>query len=134
MGRATLALLAAGMLFAAARVAAGDDTVTLSVKPVLCITDQHSASCDLSFLVLWEARRAGRYCLYSDFSATPLDCWMQAVAGRFAEDRVVDASFRYWLTAGAGEERVAEATIEVMSMATSDRRRNRRNRHVWSIL
>jgi hypothetical protein len=50
------------------------------------------------------------------------------------EDRVVDETFRYWLTDGESDSRLAEATLDVMSTESDDRRRHRRRRHVWDIL
>jgi Protein of unknown function (DUF3019) len=132
--RKTVVLLIVTLLFVAVPVAANDNTVTLSIKPLLCVTDKREDSCDLTFLVLWEATRAGRYCLYNDFSSAPLDCWIASAAGRFSEERVVTDRFQYWLTAADGEQRLAEATVEIMTMDSSDRRRQRRSRHVWSIL
>ena len=127
-------LLILTLMFAAVPAAANDNAVTLSIKPLLCVTDKREDVCKLTFLVLWEASRAGRYCLYNDFSETPLDCWVASAAGRFSEDRVVTDRFQYWVTGADGKQRLAEATVEIMTMDSSDRRRQRRSRHVWSIL
>lgn len=112
-----------------------DDPVVLRVKPVLCITDARAPQCEMSLIVDWRSTLAGDYCLYNDFSADePLGCWQAQAAGRHVEDRVVDETFSYWLTRGDADGRLAEAQVEVMSADSSDRRRNRRSRHVWSIL
>lgn len=134
MSKASWLTLLALLLCLAASARASDITVTLSVKPLLCVTDKRNDDCDLTFLVLWEASRAGRFCLYNDFSDSPLDCWVQSAAGRFTQQLVIAERFQYWLTHADDEPRIAEATVEVMSMDSADRRRQRRNRHVWSIL
>ena len=108
--------------------------VALTVKPVLCITDSREESCELSILVMWRSDAAGRYCLHNDFAAQPIRCWQLASSGMVVEERVVDATFRYWLTNGDTDARLAEATLDVMSTETDDRRRQRRRRHVWDIL
>ena len=112
-----------------------DDPVVIRVKPVLCITDERTPQCEMSLIVDWKSRHPGDYCLYNDFSANePLDCWQAQTAGRHVEDRIVDETFSYWLTRGGVDMRLAEAQVEVMSTESSDRRRHRRSRHVWSIL
>ncbi len=108
--------------------------VTLTVKPVLCITDSREESCELSILVVWRSDSAGRYCLHNDLARQPIQCWQLASAGMVVEDRVVDETFHYWLTNGETDARLAEATLDVMSTETDDRRRQRRRRHVWDIL
>jgi hypothetical protein len=110
------------------------DPVMLRVKPLLCITDERTPQCEMSLIVDWRSRRPGNYCLYNDLSDEPLDCWNQQSSGRHVEDRVVVRSFTYWLTVGSLDTRLAEAMVEVMSTHSSDRRRHRRSRHVWSIL
>ncbi len=32
-----------------------DDDMHLTVKPVLCVTDNRNPSCDMSFLVVWQS-------------------------------------------------------------------------------
>lgn len=127
---------ALGVLFALWGMAAPsqDPRVSLSVKPVLCITDSREESCALSILVSWRSSRAGRYCLHNDFSDAPLRCWELAEAGMHVEERVVEDTFSYWLVEGASDARLAEATLDVLSADTDDRRRHRQRRHVWDIL
>ncbi|HEX6996553.1 MAG TPA: DUF3019 domain-containing protein [Gammaproteobacteria bacterium] len=131
-------LAAAFALIVAAATSAAAQTperhVTLTVKPVLCITDRREATCDLSILVSWHSDRAGSYCLHSDLADGPIQCWQLAESGMVVEERAVRETFSYWLTAGASGARLAEATLDVLSMESDDRRRNRRRRHVWDIL
>lgn len=129
---ATMALAVAAAIGGAA--AAQDLRVTLTVKPMLCITDKREESCALSILVSWRSNRAGSFCLHNDFTSAPLRCWQLAEAGMVVEERVVTDTFRYWLTGDGSTARVAEATLDVMSADTDDRRRQRQRRHVWDIL
>jgi hypothetical protein len=126
----SVALLAASSGGARAQ----DLRVTLSVKPMLCITDTREESCELSILVSWRSNRAGSFCLHNDLSNEPLRCWQTAETGMLVEERVVQDTFSYWLTSDASDARVAEATLDVMTAATDDRRRQRQRRHVWDIL
>jgi hypothetical protein len=111
-----------------------DPPVTLRVKPKLCITDTRTRDCETTFVVQWESHRIGHYCLKDDTSEIPLRCWQQESFGSFDEERVVIRNFSYWLTMPGREQPLAEAKVELMTVGSSDRRRNRRNRHAWSIL
>lgn len=128
------AAISFALLLAAASAEAQDRRATLTVKPVLCITDRRDEPCAISVLVTWRSDGAGRYCLHSDLSALPVRCWELAAAGMLMEDVVVQETFSYWLTAGGSGDRLAEATLDVMSAESDDRRRSRRRRHVWDIL
>lgn len=111
-----------------------DQSVRLQVKPVLCITDTREQDCELSFLVRWQSDVQGFYCLYNDFTETPLECWEHHDGGSLEEGLVVDRSFYYWLTGRNIEVRLAESLVEVVTLESSDRRQKRRRRHAWSIL
>jgi hypothetical protein len=132
MRRCALALALAPLFGADAP--AQERRVTLSVKPVLCITETRAESCELSIQVVWRSNSAGRYCLHSDLASEPIQCWTLAESGAIVEDRVVQETFTYWLTDGASDERLAEATLDVMTTESDDRRRHRQRRHVWDIL
>ena len=106
----------------------------LRVKPELCITEKRKQGCEMSFLVQWESKRVGHYCLNDDSSTMALRCWEQESSGSFDEERVVIRSFSYLLTMPGRDQPLAEAKVELMTINTSDRRRKRRNRHAWSIL
>ena len=106
----------------------------LRVKPELCITDKREQGCETSFLVQWESKRIGHYCLKDDLSAMPIRCWEQKSSGSFDEHRVVIQSFSYWLTIPGRDQPLAEVKVELMTIDSPDRRRRRRNRHAWSIM
>jgi hypothetical protein len=72
--------------------------------------------------------------LHSDLSSTPLQCWQRAETGMIVEERVIRETFHYWLTDGASTARLAEATLDVMTTDSEDRRRQRQRRHVWNLL
>jgi hypothetical protein len=85
--------------------AAQADDMSLTVKPVLCITDKRNPSCDMSFLVMWQSLATG----------------------------YVQADFSFWMTGTDPETRLAQVDVEVLRMDSDDRRRKRRTRHVWDI-
>lgn len=126
----TLALLLPALSLAEDQ--AGDD-LRLTVKPVLCITDNRNPSCDMSFLVVWQSGETGYYCLFNDFTEAPVRCWSEELAGQLSEDRIVRENFSYWMTGTNPDSRLAEVTVEVLHMDSDDRRRKRRTRHVWDI-
>lgn len=108
--------------------------VVLTVKPVLCITDRRNPTCEMSLLVAWESEAAGDFCLYSDVAAAAISCWARESSGRIEEARVVERPLTYWLTNGEPGVRVAEATVDVVTTDSEDRRRGRQRRHAWSLL
>ncbi len=110
-----------------------DDDMRLTVKPVLCVTDNRNPTCDMSFLVMWQSGETGYYCLFNDFTEAPVRCWSEELAGQLSEDRVVRENFSYWMTGSDPDNRLAEVTVEVLHMDSDDRRRRRRTRHVWDI-
>ena len=127
---ATLALLLP--LLALTHDAAAED-MTLSVKPVLCITDKRNPSCDMAFLVVWQSALTGYYCLFNDFGDAPVRCWNEERTGELSDERTVRDNFSYWMTDGDLASRLAVVTVEVLRMDSDDRRRKRRTRHVWDI-
>ncbi len=134
MNRLSTTLLALAGTILAFEGQAAEAPVTLRVKPLLCITDERNPDCDLLFEVEWKSGQPGNFCLGDDGSPSPLDCWEDADSGDFVEQRVVDQSFRYLLLRPGQLAPVAEARVELMTIDNSDRRRNRRSRHAWSIL
>ena len=126
----TLALLLPAL--ALAEEQAGND-MHLTIKPVLCITDNRNPSCDMSFLVVWQNADTGYYCLFNDFTEAPVRCWSEELAGRLSDDRIVRENFSYWMAGSDPDSRLAEVTVEVLRMDSDDRRRRRRTRHVWDI-
>lgn len=132
--RARLTLLIAGCLSALQAAAADPPPVRLNVKPLLCVLDKNATSCAVSFDIRWESTRAGEYCLNDEAQAVPLRCWPSALSGEHRQDRLVTQEFIFWLSPPAGSERVAQAKIEVLRVGSTDRRRERRSRHVWDVL
>lgn len=110
-----------------------ESSMRLSVKPVLCITDKRTPSCRMSFLVLWESLQTGYYCLFNDFGEAAVRCWSDERAGRVEDERVVQSDFQYWMQEDGSELQLAAVKVEVLRMDSDDRRRNRRNRHVWDL-
>ncbi len=110
-----------------------DDEMRLSVKPLLCIVDNRTPSCDMAFLVVWHSAASGYYCLFNDFDDAPVRCWNDDRTGSINDEREVRRDFSYWMTGAAPEQRLAQVTVEVLRMDSDDRRRRRRTRHVWDI-
>ena len=128
-----LLLLLISALLAAETDVAADPTVRLTVKPVLCITDKRTPSCEMSFLIHWQSGTSGYYCLSSDLDENTLRCWSDEDTGQLTDDQTVREDFSYWMTTNADSTRLAAVTVEVLRMDTDDRRRRRRTRHVWDI-
>ena len=109
------------------------DDMKLTVKPLLCVTDNLNPSCDMSFLIMWQSIATGYYCLFSDFTDAPMHCWSEERTGELNDDRTVTQDFSFWMTGTDASARLAEVKVEVLRMDSDDRRRRRRTRHVWDI-
>lgn len=132
--RARLTLLLGACLAARTVAAADPPPVRLIVKPLLCVLDKNATACSVTFDIRWKSTLAGEYCLNDEALPAPLRCWPRAAAGEHQLERLVAQDFAFWLTLPAGTERVAEAKIEVLRVGSTDRRRERRSRHVWDVL
>ena len=110
------------------------DAATLTVKPLLCIVDARTPACDMQFMIAWESDDSGYYCVFSELEPDALRCWSEARSGETTDERTVAETFSYWLNQGEDEPVLARATVDVLQKSSSDRRRNRRTRHVWDIL
>ncbi len=131
--RALFLLLTLLPLAALAEVNVADREMRLTVKPVLCIVDKKTPSCDMSFLVVWESAQTGYYCLFNDFGEAPVRCWNDERTGRTEDERIVQKDFQYWMADDRNELRLAVVKVEVLRMDSDDRRRKRRTRHVWDL-
>ncbi len=130
----TVATIAASLIACAASSIAAEPPLRLAVKPVLCVLDKDATSCKMSFDIRWKSVLAGEYCLNDSFLTAPLRCWASARTGDTRVERVVSEDFLFWLGAPAGAAHLAEVKVSVLRVGSTDRRRERRTRHVWDVL
>jgi len=128
--------LSACALLLASPASAADSPgpVKLVIKPLLCVIDKGATSCAVTFDIRWKSPQPAEYCLSDSVQTTPLRCWPRALAGEMKQQREVSEDLRYWLSPPAGTERLSEVKIEVLRVGSTDRRRERRTRHVWDVL
>jgi hypothetical protein len=126
--------LTTGIATMSPALAAEPPPVKLTIKPLLCVLEKDAATCSVTFDVRWNSIRPSEYCLHDSINAAPLRCWSLAVSGAMKHERSFSEDFRFWLTPPAGGERLSEVKIEVLRVGSTDRRRERRTRHVWDVL
>ena len=114
--------------------AAADETVELTVKPLLCIVDQRTPSCDMSFRIVWRSADRGYYCVLNSLEDEPLHCWSEQRGGQLDDERSAEGDFSYSINEGDGEAPLDTVTVQVVRVDSDDRRRRRRSRHVWDLL
>jgi hypothetical protein len=123
------------LAFASFPAGAAEPPVKLAVKPLLCVLDKDATSCTMTFDIRWKSLIAGEFCLNDTLAAEPRMCWGSGqTAGSTRERREVSEEFMYWLGVPAGTERLSEVKISVLRVGSTDRRRERRTRHVWDVL
>jgi hypothetical protein len=132
--RLKLTGLLAGIMLMHSTFAQTPPAVKLIIKPLLCVIDKDGSSCAVTFDIRWKSLSPAELCLNDSVQTTPLRCWPRSVAGEMKQERVFSEDFRYWLSPPAGAEPVAEVKIEVLRVGSTDRRRERRTRHVWDVL
>jgi hypothetical protein len=108
--------------------------VKLAIKPLLCVLDKDAEACAVTFDIRWTSDKPSEYCLHDSVSATPLHCWPLSLTGTLKHERTFSEEFGLWLTSPAGGQRLSEVKIEVLRVGSTDRRRERRTRHVWDVL
>jgi hypothetical protein len=123
-----------GLLAGAPALGADASAARLFVKPLLCVTDRDSTVCSMNFDIRWKSNVAAEYCLNDSARNGPLRCWSSVTSGKHQEKRDVSEAFVYWLGLPGSAQRVAEVKIDVLRLDSSDRRRERRMRHVWDVL
>ncbi len=106
----------------------------LTIKPKLCITDSPEKICRLPLEFVWQTDNQGNYCLVQETNRNTLQCWQQDRQGQWQSTQQVNDQEVFWLTQDGQTRPLAEAAIEVLSTYTEDRRRNRRRKHVWSLM
>lgn len=125
----------AGMVAISAPATAADPApVRLAVKPLLCVIDKAATSCMMTFDIRWKSVLAKEYCINDSAREGPVHCWASALSGAHSLTREVSEEFVYWLGAPDGADHLAEVKITVLRVGSSDRRRERRTRHVWDVL
>ena len=127
-------LVACGLLVNLPVPAADIPAARLIVKPLLCVIDREAGQCAMTFRIRWKSEAAAEYCLNDSALSTPLRCWPTATTGTHDQKREVNEAFVYWLGAPGGTERAGEVKIDVLRLDSTDRRRERRARHVWDVL
>ncbi|MEM8815757.1 MAG: DUF3019 domain-containing protein [Pseudomonadota bacterium] len=108
--------------------------VELTVKPLLCIVDQRTPSCDMSFRILWRSAERGYYCVLNSLDEEPLHCWSEQRRGEVKDERSAREDFSYSINQGDGEQPIETVTVQIVRVDSDDRRRRRRSRHVWDLL
>ena len=126
--------LACGLVASLQATAADVPAARLIVKPLLCVTENETSSCSMTFDIRWESDVAAEICLNDSAQGAPLRCWTSAITGTHTHERVVSEAFVYWLGLQGGVQHLAEVKIEVLRLDSADRRRERRSRHVWDVL
>jgi hypothetical protein len=123
-----------GLVLGTPALAADPPPVKLVIKPLLCVLDKTATACAITFDIRWKSVQPSEYCLGDSMTPTPVHCWQRALSGDARHERRFSEDFAFWLTPPAGGVRLAEVKIEVLRVGSTDRRRERRTRHVWDVL
>jgi hypothetical protein len=106
----------------------------LSVSPKLCITDKADKTCEMTLDFVWQTNDSGDYCLVEKASQAPLQCWQQDSSGQWQAITVVTNKQVFWMSEDGTAAPLDQEVVEVLSTYSDDRRKNRRRKHVWSLM
>lgn len=124
--RLLLAISASVFLFIAHAVQANDaevGAVQLQLKPNRCVALHQGQVCYQSIQLSWSASQPGNYCLYQQYSESPVYCWQGVAAGQYLYEFASDASVQLQLIDVQTKTPVATATLEVAWVYKANTRR-----------
>lgn len=129
----TFIVIALAALLPLGHAQAADD-ISLSVSPTLCITDSPEKTCDMALEFYWKSDTPGHYCLIEDKSHTALQCWQEDSEGHWQSEQTVSDREVFVISEDGQVAPLAQVEIQVLTTYSEDRRRNRRRKHVWSLM
>ena len=103
---------------------------TLVASPGLCELQQGQTVCTMNTTLIWEAPRAGHFCLHDSEQKTPLQCWENSWSGTVQLNFEAANNRTFILTRGPKGSVAAKATISVTSTLVQ-RLRAKRRRSFW---
>ena len=110
-----------------------DEPVTLDVTPSICLLAPGATTCRTDVALRWQSATARFACLLRLEPGDALRCWESALSGEYRDVHDAATASIYTLT-NRDNEPLASASVDVLEVQPTDRRRSRRNRHVWDIL
>lgn len=125
--------LALALLTLALPLAYADEDTTLTVSPSICLLAPGEKTCRMNVVLRWQSPSTRFACLVRLARDGTLRCWQDARRGDYRDVHEASATTRYSLT-GQEDETLATAEVDVLAVQPTDRRRARRNRHVWDLL
>lgn len=115
----------------AAATAAGE-SLSLEVRPRVCVRLSGEEMCAMHLLIRWKAERERDVCLRFAGEETSLQCWQAQRQGVWEMSLERENNTTVQLLDPDSEAVLLESLIPVISRDLRDTRRRRR--HVWSIL
>ena len=107
---------------------------SLTARPGLCILPNPDADqCVMTVQLDWNSSSPESLCLYSSQQNPALRCWDGVNTGSLSTRVVASDNVRFWLQRPGEEVRMAEVTVQIVSIARRSPERRRR-RHIWSVL
>ncbi len=102
---------------------AGVETAQLHLKPNRCVALHQGQVCYQKIQLSWNAPQAGNYCLYQQYTETPVFCWQGVIAGQYQYEFSSDTSVQLQLVNVQTKTPVATAALEVAWVYKANTRR-----------
>lgn len=105
---------------------------SLVASPELCEFKKGQTLCQMDATLLWEAPKAGHYCVWDSEHPTPLQCWKNSWSGTYSLHFSAGKNREFWLTEGI-EGGIAASTTIAVTNALEQRLRAKRRRGFWRV-
>ena len=106
------------------------NTVTLTVKPKLCILNNERQTRKDKIIISWKSNSALSLCLFSNKKQSSLACWHDSWSGETEQLIKTQESLMFYLK--DEQKIVAQKKLEVFKNFAKRNKRSRK-RHPWSI-
>ena len=101
----------------------------LTLKPTQCVSLHQGQQCFVTVDIHWQVNEPGKYCLYSYFKNSKLNCWANERSGHFKQELTIDKDVTFSLVSVGDDKVVASAVLELAWV----HKKSRRSHSAWRI-
>jgi hypothetical protein len=107
-----------------------DKSITLTVKPKICVLNNQRENCKDKLVISWQSQKVQSLCLYSSQKEGDLACWRESYSGETEQLIKTKESLLFYLKRNGII--VAQQKLEVFKSFAKRNKRSRK-RHPWSL-
>jgi hypothetical protein len=112
---------------------AGEQPVSLIIKPHICVAPRGESSCISRIDVSWYSEQPLDLCLYVNEQDQSLLCWQQQRSGTYSHQVTLLSDLEYWLAKVPDNHLLARTLVKFAALQPHRKHNRRRNLLPWSI-